>query len=250
MSIRVLPRVLRKGCAVLADAQPLNGNAPPDLRGVFTALKNVFGAQNWWPADSVFEVMVGAILTQNTSWANVERAIEGLKARGCLDPSRILSLRHETLANLIRPAGYFNVKARRLVSFCQWYLDQGGYSTLSSWSDDRLRKALLGVHGVGPETADDMLLYAFERPVFVVDAYTRRFFSRLGLVADDIAYEPLRSFAEGSLAIVPVDERVQLYNELHALIVAHGKSICRPKPHCCECSLRRRCPMGRSEPAR
>lgn len=239
-----------KGGDVPVDVQPLVDNMPPGLHDVFAVLKTAFGPQHWWPADSAFEVMIGAILTQNTSWSNVERAVTGLRAHGCLDPTRILSLEHDALAEMIRPAGYFNVKARRLVSFCQWYLEQGGYSELSTWLDERLREALLGVHGVGPETADDILLYAFERPVFVVDAYTRRFFSRLGLVTGNIPYEPLRRFAETSLAFVPADERVGLYNEFHALIVAQGKSICRPKPRCGACGLSQRCPVGRSEPAR
>jgi len=221
------------------------GAARPTLLNIFYALKNAFGPQHWWPADDgAFEVMVGAILTQNTAWSNVERAIAGLKAHDCLDPARILSLEHDALAEMIRPAGYFNVKARRLVSYCRWYIEAGGYPTLSEWADGPLREALLAVHGIGPETADDIMLYAFERPVFVVDAYTRRFFSRLELVPDEIGYEALRSFAEKSLEAVPEPDREVLFNEFHALIVAQGKSICRPRPRCSECCLNRYCPVG------
>lgn len=221
--------------------------APPTLPDVFAALKDAFGPQHWWPADDgVFEVMVGAILTQNTAWTNVERAIAALKSRHCLTPERIVALAHEDLADMIRPAGYFNVKARRLGAFCRWYLDNGGYPALSKRADIPLREALLAVHGIGPETADDIMLYAFERPVFVVDAYTRRFFSRLGLVPDDIGYEALRAFAEQALSSLPESGRVPLFNEFHALIVAQGKSICRPKPHCGECRLNRQCTFGPS----
>ena len=220
-------------------------NEPPRLLHIFGVLKRAFGPQHWWPAeDGAFEVMVGAILTQNTAWSNVERAISALRAQDCLSPERIISLEHDALANMIRPAGYFNVKARRLSRFCQWYLDKGGYAALSEWPDGGLREALLAVHGVGPETADDILLYAFNRPVFVVDAYTRRFLSRLGLVAEDIGYEALRAFAESTLETMPRPDRVALYNEFHALIVAQGKSICRPKPRCGECCLSRHCPVG------
>ena len=180
--------------------------------------------------------MVGAVLTQNTAWRNVERAIDNLKAAALLEPERILHCEHAALAGALRPSGYFNVKAERLRHYCRWYLEAGGFAVLARWPTEKLRHALLGVKGVGPETADDILLYAFERPVFVIDAYTRRLFSRLGLCAPDVGYEGLRHDFERAL---PPD--VALLNEYHALIVAHAKDVCRPRPRCTECALRRRC---------
>ncbi len=196
--------------------------------------------------------MVGAVLTQNTAWSNVERAIANLKAAACLEPEAIATCDLRHLGALLRPAGYFNVKARRLQHFCRWYLEQGGYERLRRWPTARLRFALLGVHGIGPETADDILLYAFGRPVFVVDAYTRRLAARLGLVAGDLSYEALRAYFEQALRReTGYEDRpgtagrrrlVRLYNEYHALIVAHSKSVCRPRPRCSVCCLARHCP--------
>ena len=222
--------------------------------------------------------MVGAVLTQNTAWTNVEKAIACLKAEGALTPERIVAARPRRLAGWIRSAGYFNVKARRLKSFCVWYLEQGGYDALRLWDTETLRAGLLSVNGVGPETADDILLYAFERPVFVIDAYTRRIFIRLGLVDECAGYETLRHTFESALchetrggAAIPVNARrtrgpgsgagrnqtvplapglsyrlVALFNEYHALIVRHGKEVCRLRPTCDSCALRRQCRHGRS----
>jgi len=222
--------------------------------------------------------MVGAVLTQNTAWTNVEKAIACLKAEGALTPERIVTARPRRLAGWIRSAGYFNVKARRLKSFCVWYLEQGGYDALRVWDTETLRAGLLSVNGVGPETADDILLYAFERPVFVIDAYTRRIFMRLGLVDERAGYETLRHIFESALrhetrgaAQIRVDTRrtresgsgagrgqtvppasgssnrlVALFNEYHALIVRHGKEVCRVRPTCDRCALRRQCRHGRS----
>jgi endonuclease-3 related protein len=209
------------------------------LKQVFDRLSEHHGPLNWWPGESGFEVMVGAILTQNTAWSNVEQAITHLKQANALAPERILALSPEDLGALIRPSGYFNVKARRLQSFCQWYLDQGGQEILSGWDTRVLRARLLSVNGVGPETADDILLYAFERPVFVVDAYTRRLFSRLGMVQGDEPYESLRASVEALIG-----EDVPMLNELHAVIVIHGKEVCRPRPRCNACVLLEECPTG------
>jgi endonuclease-3 related protein len=186
--------------------------------------------------------MVGAVLTQNTAWANVERALTNLKSRGKLSAEAIAGARRDRLAVWIRPSGYFNVKARRLQAFCRWYLGEGGWTRLSQWDTPSLREALLGIHGIGPETADDILLYAFERPVFVIDAYTRRIFRRLGLWAGDLSYDVLRQGFEQTLG-----PDVSLFNEYHALIVRHGKEICRTRPHCGECVLRTGCPEGRAQ---
>ncbi len=208
---------------------------------VFQALLDRYGPQHWWPGESPFEVMVGAVLTQNTAWENVERAIARLKAAGALDARVIVDSDPRRLAEWIRPAGYFNVKARRLQAFCAWYLERGGLEGLQGRPTEVLREDLLGVHGIGPETADDILLYALERPVFVIDAYTRRLFARLGLVEEDWSYERLRAWFENGLP-----REVPLFNEYHALIVRHAKEHCRKRPRCAGCPLAARCPADQS----
>ncbi|MEJ2059554.1 MAG: endonuclease III domain-containing protein [Gammaproteobacteria bacterium] len=206
------------------------------LFSVYRRLLKAYGPQHWWPASDAFEIMVGAVLTQNTSWRNVERAIANLKRAELCTPAGIATAGPDELARHLRPSGYFNIKARRLQVFTRWYLGQGGYERLARYPTLELRRALLSVHGIGPETADDMMLYAFERPVFVVDAYTRRIFSRLGYVEEHIGYEPLRHRFEAELK-----PEVSVWNEYHALIVRHGKDICRPRPRCEACTLRRGC---------
>jgi len=179
--------------------------------------------------------MVGAVLTQNTAWRNVEKAIAHLRDAGLLDPAAMASLPPEALADHLRPSGYFNVKARRLQALCQWLLETGeSWRTLPT---EVLRDSLLSIHGIGPETADDILLYAYQRPVFVIDAYTRRLCSRLGLLDGGLPYETLRSLFEGLLP-----REAPLYNEYHALIDHHAKQVCRPRPRCEACFLRRDCP--------
>jgi endonuclease-3 related protein len=209
------------------------------LRTVYTALSRCHGPQHWWPGDSPFEIMVGAILTQNTAWSNVEKAIANLVQRDKLQPEAIAVARLDHLAGWLRPSGYFNVKAQRLRNFCRWYLRTGGYRALQALDTGTLRATLLGVNGVGRETADDMLLYAFQRPVFVVDAYTRRLFSRLGLFAGDESYDTMRVAIEQALGA-----DTALYNEYHALIVRHAKEICRVRPDCTGCVLQRDCPAA------
>jgi len=209
------------------------------LLEAYRRLDDAWGPQHWWPGESVLEIMVGAVLTQNTAWSNVERAIANLKAAGALSMQALLALPLDELAALIRPAGYFNVKARRLRALLEWVWEAGGVEALSGWTDEKLRSGLLGVHGVGPETADDILLYAFGRPVFVIDAYTRRILGRLGLIDPTMGYEHLRAVIEAEL---PPD--VPLFNQFHALLVAHGKEICRPRPRCAACVLREGCPAA------
>ena len=203
---------------------------------VYKALLLQHGHRDWWPAESRFEVMVGAILTQNTAWTNVEKAISNLKAANYLNAKTIAQSENASIASLIRPSGYFNVKAKRLKKFCQWYVENGSYSRLRYWSTKKLRKELLTVHGVGHETADDILLYAFNRPVFVIDAYTRRVFSRLGYIDAAGGYDELRFTFESQLRNKP-----SLYGEYHALIVQHGKHICKLKPRCEKCILMKSC---------
>ncbi len=207
------------------------------LQRIFDDLLAAYGPQHWWPGDTPFEVMVGAILTQNTAWGNVEKAIANLKENNALSAEAIDACEHDRLAAWLKPSGYFNIKAIRLQNYCRWYLAQGGFEALSQRPTGELRHGLLSVNGVGPETADDMLLYAFERPVFVIDAYTRRLFSRLGLVDEKLGYEALRSFFETAL---PAD--VALFNEYHALIVRHAKEACRKRPLCEPCPLGPACP--------
>lgn len=210
-----------------------------DLRHVFQTLLGRYGPQHWWPAESAFEVMVGAILTQNTAWGNVEQAIQGLRQADLLDPQALIEAEPGRVAECIRPAGYFNLKARRLCSFCGFLLESGGEPALARLDTHALRHRLLAVHGVGPETADDILLYAFERPVFVVDAYTRRLFGRLGLCPADAHYEALRLGVEQALGAGHA-----VYNELHALVVRHAKEHCRKRPACAGCPMVPRCPQA------
>ena len=202
-------------------------------------LHQQYGDQNWWPGDSPFEVMAGAILTQNTSWKNVEKALANLKKHEVLDPRRIVNAPHDQLAGWLRPSGYFNIKSKRLKNYCRWYLDQGGFSHLEQINTAILRQQLLKLNGIGPETADSILLYAFHKPVFVIDRYTRRLFTRLGYIKGDESYEALRSVVEKELG-----EDVRLLNELHALIVAHGKARCNNLPHCEDCGLRGLCTLS------
>ncbi len=215
-----------------------------NLRWVFHRLDAAWGAQHWWPADSVLEILLGAVLTQNTAWVNVERALAALEAAGALSLDALLALPEAELAALIRPAGYFNVKARRLRALLEWVRAQGGVEALAAWPTEDLRRALLAVHGIGPETADDILLYAFERPVFVIDAYTRRILGRLGLIDPGMGYEPLRLAIEAELG-----PDVALFNQYHALLVAHGKAVCRPRPRCGGCVLQEACPFAAERPA-
>ena len=207
------------------------------LKSVYKSLLKKYGSQHWWPGDSPFEVMVGAILTQNTSWANVERAIENIKQANALSPHIIIDTQHDDLAKWLRPSGYFNVKADRLKEFCRWYIEHDLYDGLKNNHSVKLRQMLLSVKGIGPETADDILLYAFNRKIFVIDAYTRRIFYRLGVIDASLDYESLRSLFENELHA----ETPTLFNEYHALIVVHAKETCKKHPNCEGCCLFSRC---------
>ena len=209
------------------------------LLRLYDELHAHFGPQHWWPGDTPWEVTVGAVLTQNTNWGNVERAIATLKRHGVLGPAPIAAMDPRRLAVLIRPSGYFNVKARRLKNLARWWLAHAPAQTAAPDAVGCLRASLLGVVGVGPETADSILLYAFGLPTFVVDAYTRRFLTRHGLIAANTAYDDVKALFEAGL---PRD--VSLYNEFHALIVALGKHLGRPHPRCAGCPLRRHLPPG------
>ncbi len=201
---------------------------------VYQRLLDAYGVQAWWPADTSFEVMVGAVLTQNTAWTNVEKAISNLKDSNSLMLESILALSDEALAQLIRPSGYFNIKARRLKNLCLWIAENGGESKLAELDTGILRSSLLQVNGVGPETADDILLYAFARPVFVIDTYTRRLFTSLRLIHGSEPYEDLRQNFEAEL-----EPDISLFNQYHALIVRHAKEKCQLTADCRHCDVER-----------
>ncbi|MDR2406350.1 MAG: endonuclease III domain-containing protein [Deltaproteobacteria bacterium] len=203
---------------------------------IYRRLLKHFGKLNWWPGENPFEVMVGAVLTQNTSWRNVEKAIKLLKENGLSTPEAIISAQKDVLLSALKPSGYFNVKAKRLTSLCQAILDKGSgglYPDILKLPEEELRETLLGVKGVGPETADSIVLYAANYPSFVVDTYTRRLLSRHGLISGNPPYEAIRRFFMDN---IPKD--AVLYNEYHALIVACGHHFCSPKnPSCSMCPL-------------
>jgi endonuclease-3 related protein len=204
------------------------------LTEIYRLLYEAFGPQHWWPGETRFEIITGAILTQNTSWTNVEKAIKNLNNADCLTPEKLHRLNHQQLAELIRPAGYYNIKAKRLKNFSDWLFENydGDLAALERIDTQRLRAELLTIKGIGFETADSILLYAFARPVFVVDAYTARIAVRHGLLEPDADYEQLKYLFESNL---PQD--TQLYNEYHALLVRLGKDFCRPKARCAGCPL-------------
>lgn len=200
-----------------------------------------FGPQHWWPGETPLEVMVGAILTQNTNWKNVEKAIENLKRKGLLSIQGIHSLTVQRLAEDIRPAGYFNIKAKRLKNLMDFLVEhyEGEVALFLEDRTETLRKGLLSVRGIGPETADSILLYAAGRPLFVVDNYTYRILNRHGLVDDQVSYYDLQDLFMGNLPHDP-----QLFNEFHALIVSTGKDYCKRNPLCHLCPLKNWGPTG------
>ena len=202
---------------------------------IYQRMFDALGPQQWWPGETPFEVVIGAILTQNTNWSNVEKAIKNLKTAGMLSPGGIQELSLPELAQLIRPSGFFNVKARRVKTFINWLFSryEGNLSSMFAQDLQTLRDELLSVKGIGPETADSILLYAGNLPTFVVDAYTHRIFSRHGFISEESTYDEMKTFFEENL---PKD--VKLYNEYHALLVNIGKMFCKPKKVCEQCPLR------------
>ncbi len=203
-----------------------------DLIEIYERLLKHLGKQYWWPAETEFEVIIGAILTQAAAWKNVEIAIENLKAEKILNPAGIKNTRQNQLKKLIKSAGYYNAKSRKLKEFVNFlYKNYGGdLNLLLNQPKNKLRKDLLSIWGIGPETADSIVLYAAHKPSFVVDAYTKRIFSRLGVIDNGIDYESLKKFFENNLP-----ENLGIYKEFHALIVELGKKNCRTKPVCGGC---------------
>lgn len=205
------------------------------LTRIYHKLYAFYGPQSWWPAKTRFEVIIGAILTQNTAWSNVEKAITNLKKARALSPSKIRDIPVKTLAKLLKPSGYYNIKAKRLKNFVDFLFARHGESlrVLSKTGTEALRRELLAVNGIGPETCDSILLYAFSRPVFVIDAYTKRIFSRHKFLSSGADYHEAQEFFMKNL---PPDEK--LFNEYHALIVAAAKEFCRTRPKCGRCPLK------------
>ena len=205
------------------------------LERYYRRLLKAYGPQHWWPADSRFEIMIGAILTQNTAWRNVERAVANLKREGLMTPRTLDRVPLSRLAEMIRPSGYFRVKAGRVKAFVRFLTQQyeGDLKRMKSEPVGILRSKLLSVKGIGPETADSILLYALDVPVFVIDAYTRRVLNRHRLIPSKVSYDQIQLFFMGHLHL-----RADLYNEYHALLVKVGKEHCKPTPACQGCPLR------------
>ena len=210
------------------------------LRTVQDRLAAAYGPQEWWPAREPFEMMAGALLTQRTTWRNAARVIASLRREGVLSPGALALVPVDELEALVRPAGTFRTKAARLRALARWYVDVGGRDALAARPTADLRSALLALPGIGAETADDILVYAFARPVFVVDAYARRILSRYGWAQGDEPYEQLSDAV--ARAVGPDAARL---GELHALLVEHGKRHCRSVPRCAGCPLAGECRTGR-----
>jgi len=205
------------------------------LLDIYKALYVHFGPQHWWPAKSPFEVVLGAILTQNTAWSNVEKAISNLKREKMLSPKEIRNIPVTRLARIIRPSGFYNGKSKKLKNFVKFLFvsTNGSIKKMRSYDTGALRERLLSVSGIGPETADSILLYALGKAIFVVDAYTRRIFSRHGMVSEEASYEDVQKLFMDNL-----NKKTSFFNEYHALIVETGKNYCKKKhPLCGLCPL-------------
>jgi len=202
---------------------------------IYTRLYQAYGPRHWWPGETPFEVMVGAILTQNTSWKNVEMAIRKLKENRVLNPDGIYRLKEEPLGLLIRASGFYRIKAKRLKTFVSFLFDEyeGDIHKMKRGRVSNLREKLLGIHGIGPETADSILLYGLQKPIFVVDAYTKKVLSRHGIVSEKASYETIQNLFMEHL---PHEEK--LFNEYHALLVHLGKNVCKKRPECNKCPIK------------
>jgi endonuclease-3 related protein len=225
------------------DTSPSPSPLARRLREIYRRLYAAYGRQHWWPAGAPFEMMVGAILTQSAAWTNVDKAIANLKAAAALSPPAIRKLPLSELAAVIRPCGYFNAKAVKLKALADWFGRYGDdIRRLYAAEGNALRDELLAVHGVGPETADSILLYAAAKPFFVIDAYTRRILGRLGLAPEQDSYDAYqRLFMQNLTADVP------LFNEYHALLVRLAKETCRKNPVCYRCCLGDICCYNKSD---
>ena len=202
---------------------------------IYNLLLNKFGSQHWWPGDSREEIIIGAILTQNTNWKNVEKSISKLKSNNLIDFSHLAKINEQKLAEIIRSSGYYNQKARRLKLVTDFFTSHP-LPVLDNIPTTLLRKDLMAIKGIGPETADSILLYAFNRPVFVIDAYTERIFNRLGFWDKEMSYKDAQS-----LLMENLEPDVKLFNEFHALLVKLGKEYCKKIPQCFQCELQTMC---------
>ncbi len=210
---------------------------------LYRRLSAAYGPQHWWPGETPLEVIVGAVLTQNTAWRNVSLAISQLKSQGLLELNTLLATPAQVVKDAIRPSGFYNLKYERLCNVLAFLAAQGGIAGAAAQPGASLRAELLGVHGIGPETADSILLYALQKPFFVVDSYTRRLLSRLGHGwAEDAPYANVQAWFTQELP-----PEVPLYNEYHALIVQHGKACCHKAPLCVGCPLAQDCPASDQE---
>jgi endonuclease-3 related protein len=217
------------------------GSSKASLPAIYQLLYKRYGPQHWWPAETPLEMIIGAILTQSAAWTNVEKAISNLKATGCLSIAGLRNTPQDKLARLIHPSGYYNVKSRKIRAFVDWLAERygGELDSLFALDSAELRNELLSVHGVGEETADSIILYAAHQPIFVIDAYTRRIVTRLGLAPQNDTYAAYQALFMNNL---PHDE--SLFNEYHALLVQHGKTVCRKNQLCADCCLKNLCPSN------
>jgi endonuclease-3 related protein len=229
---RLKPR--KESASTARDARYLNQR----LTEIYRLLFARYGPQHWWPGDTPFEVIVGAILTQSAAWGNVEKAISNLKQARAMSPASLRKIPLGKLAKLVYPSGYYNAKALKLKSFVEHLEKSHGDSLEMLFSLDmqHLRSDLLNIHGIGPETADSIILYAAYKPIFVIDAYTRRIIARLGLSPSQDNYSAFQTLF---MANLPADEK--LFNEYHALLVRLGKEVCKKVPLCSECCLKQLC---------
>ncbi len=204
---------------------------------LYHQLRTAYGPQpDWWPGENAFEIAIGAILTQNTRWQNAAKALANLKQAGLTDSSALLNTPPTLLAAHLKPAGYYNIKTQRLLHLCRYLETRGGITALQALPLTTARTGLLSVNGIGPETADDILLYALNQPVFIIDLYTRRLLARYGLANGDEPYDQLRIYMEQHLPA-----QTALYQEYHALIVHHAQHSCKKQPHCSQCALQAHC---------
>lgn len=212
-----------------------NKNYKKVLTEMYYLLYKAFGPQRWWPGETPFEIAVGAILTQNTNWGNVEKAINNLKKQKSLNAKTLHNMADKKLALLIKPAGYYNIKTKRLKKFLDFFTNhyKGSIEKMKTADKETLREKLLNINGIGPETADSILLYALKKPIFVIDAYTKRALVRHGIVSEGSTYHEMQEIFHKNL---PQD--TTLFNEFHALFVKLGKDFCRTKPRCEACPLK------------
>jgi endonuclease-3 related protein len=212
---------------------------------IYDRLLEHYGPQNWWPADSPFEVMIGAVLTQAAAWSNVEKALANLKNADALSSEAIRIMPLSDLAQLVYPSGYYNAKARKLKALCDFLHDRfaDDIDRMAQVPTSEIRAELLGVYGIGDETADDIILYALNHPMFVIDTYTRRLMHRLGMVDENVNYSAIQSMFMDNLV-----QNTKSFNEYHALIVRHSVVSCKKRPVCVGCPMLDICETGLSNP--